>query len=135
MAVTLLIDFDYELNTSLQIGDEVYHTLVSSLGGFNQDGINVTTHIGVVNDIINNTQNPSLPLFQIQVVSQHVNLTNNTLLAGVQPGNNSFLSFSKDKTVNDNDLLGYYASINFQNDSKIKAELFSVGTSVVESSK
>ena len=135
MAVTLLIDFDYELNTSLQIGDEVYHTLVSSLGGFNQDGTNVTTHIGVVNNIINNTQNPSLPLFQIQVVSQHVNPANNTLLTGVQPTKKSFLSFSKDKTVNDNDLLGYYASINFQNDSKTKAELFSVGTGIVESSK
>tara|TARA_R110000737_G_scaffold143283_1_gene173893 strand:+ start:1144 stop:1551 length:408 start_codon:yes stop_codon:yes gene_type:complete len=135
MAVTLLIDFDYELNTSLQIGDEVYHTLVSSLGGFNQDGTNVTTHIGVINDIINNVQNPNLPLFQIQVVSQHIDPANNTLLPGVLPGINSFLSFSKDKTVNDNDLLGYYASINFQNDSKTKAELFSVGANVVESSK
>lgn len=135
MAVTLLIDFDHELNTSLQIGDEVYHTLVSSLGGFSQDGVNVTTHIGVINDIIENSTASGLPQFQLQVVSQHVDPTNNTLLAGILPTSNSFLSFSKDKTVNDNDLLGYYASINFQNDSRVKAELFSVGTSVVESSK
>ena len=135
MAVTLLIDFDYELNTSLQIGDEVYHTLVSSLGGFSQDGNNVTTHIGVINDIIENSTASGLPQFQLQVVSQHVDPANNTLLAGILPTSNSFLSFSKDKTVNDNDLLGYYASINFQNDSRVKAELFSVGTSVVESSK
>jgi hypothetical protein len=135
MAVTLLIDFDYELNTSLQIGDEVYHTLVSSLGGFSQDGNNVTTHIGVINDIIENSTASGLPQFQLQVVSQHVDPTNNTLLPGVLPRSNSFLSFSKDKTVNDNDLLGYYASVTFQNDSKTKAELFSVGASVVESSK
>ena len=135
MAVTLLIDFDYELNTSLQIGDEVYHTIVSTLGGFSQDGNNVTTHIGVINDIIENSTASGLPQFQLQVVSQHVDPANNTLLAGILPTSNSFLSFSKDKTVNDNDLLGYYASINFQNDSKTKAELFSVGTSVVESSK
>jgi hypothetical protein len=135
MAVTLLIDFDYELNTSLQIGDEVYHTIVSTLGGFSQDGNNVTTHIGVINDIIENSTASGLPQFQLQVVSQHVDPANNTLLAGILPTSNSFLSFSKDKTVNDNDLLGYYASINFQNDSRVKAELFSVGTSVVESSK
>jgi hypothetical protein len=135
MAVTLLIDFDYELNTSLQIGDEVYHTIVSTLGGFSQDGNNVTTHIGVINDIIENSTASGLPQFQLQVVSQHVDPANNTLLPGVLPTSNSFLSFSKDKTVNDNDLLGYYASINFQNDSRVKAELFSVGTSVVESSK
>ena len=135
MAVTLLIDFDYELNTSLQIGDEVYHTIVSTLGGFSQDGSNATTHIGVINDIIENSATSGLPQLQLQVVSQHVDSANNTLLAGVLPTGNSFLSFSKDKTVNDNDLLGYYASINFQNDSKTKAELFSVGANVVESSK
>lgn len=46
-----------------------------------------------------------------------------------------YISFVKDKRVNTTSLLGYYASINFVNDSKEKAELFSFGSEFSESSK
>ena len=47
----------------------------------------------------------------------------------------SFIMFSKDNKVNLSSMLGYYASVTFKNDSKEKAELFSVGSEVSESSK
>ncbi len=51
------------------------------------------------------------------------------------PLQGDFISFVKDKRVNTSSLLGYYASINFVNNSTDKIELFSVGSEVVESSK
>ena len=48
---------------------------------------------------------------------------------------NAFISFAKEKKVNTSSLLGYYADVKFINDSTKKAELFSVGSEVAESSK
>ena len=47
----------------------------------------------------------------------------------------SFIMFSKDNKVNMSSMLGYYASIEYRNDSLEKAELFKVGAEVFESSK
>ena len=47
----------------------------------------------------------------------------------------SFIMFSKDNKANMSSLLGYYASVEFRNNSTDKAELFSVGTVFTESSK
>ena len=43
--------------------------------------------------------------------------------------------FSKDNKANMSSILGYYAEVEFKNNSKVEAELFSVGTEVFESSK
>ena len=43
--------------------------------------------------------------------------------------------FAKDKKVNTSSLLGYYADVKFVNNSTTKAELFSVGSEIAESSK
>ena len=45
------------------------------------------------------------------------------------------MSFVKDKKANTTSLLGYYAEAKFVNNSIDKAELFSVGSEVTESSK
>ena len=47
----------------------------------------------------------------------------------------SFIMFSKDNKANMSSLLGYYASVEFRNNSTDKAELFNVGTVFTESSK
>ena len=41
----------------------------------------------------------------------------------------------QDKKANTSSMLGYYASVNFVNNSTEKAELFSVGSEITESSK
>ena len=43
--------------------------------------------------------------------------------------------FSKNKSVNNSSLLGYYAEVKLTNDSIKKAELFALSTEVLESSK
>ena len=43
--------------------------------------------------------------------------------------------FAKNKIVNTTSLIGYYAEIEFKNDSNKKIELFSVGSDIFESSK
>jgi len=51
------------------------------------------------------------------------------------PSQGSYISFSKDGQVNQNELLGYYSSFTFVNNSKTKAKLFSVSTEITENSK
>ena len=47
----------------------------------------------------------------------------------------SFIMFSKDNKANMANMLGYYASVEYRNNSLEEAELFNVGAQVVESSK
>jgi hypothetical protein len=53
--------------------------------------------------------------------------------ANLQEGD--FIMFSKNKEVNNNSLLGYYAEVKLTNNSTKKAELFALGSEVTESSK
>ena len=41
----------------------------------------------------------------------------------------------KNHTIESAGMLGYYASVKFENDSKEKAEMFSVGSEITPSSK
>ena len=49
--------------------------------------------------------------------------------------NNSFISFLKNNKVNKKSVKGYYAEVKFVNNSVEKAELFTVGSEISESSK
>jgi hypothetical protein len=51
------------------------------------------------------------------------------------PGPEDFIMFSKDNKVNLSSLLGYYSEVEFRNNSQDEAELFSVATDFIESSK
>jgi len=71
-----------------------------------------------------------------------VNMTNNDYLQYFDSGacnpcvtTNSFLLFSKDNDVNLSSMLGYYANVEFKNLTTNKAELFTVGAGVTQSSK
>jgi len=50
-------------------------------------------------------------------------------------GNNPYYFFIKDSSVNTSGLLGYYAEVKMVNNSPQKAELFSIGSEIFESSK
>mgnify|MGYP003134485526 CR=1 FL=1 len=54
-------------------------------------------------------------------------------LTSVDP--DDFIMFNKDNKVNKNSLVGYYAEVKLENNSSSKAELFSIGSEVTESSK
>jgi len=118
--VNINFNFGPSLNQSAQVGDTVYYSHSGSgSGGVSYSSINNTVKLGSIVNISNTN---------IITVAY-----DNALVSPPNPGD--FISFAKDKSVNTSSLLGYYASVNFVNDSRKKAELFSVGSEVTESSK
>ena len=51
------------------------------------------------------------------------------------PESDDFIMFQKDRRVNNTSLLGYYADVKFENNSRTKAEMFSISSEITESSK
>lgn len=98
----LQLSFD-NINVSAQVGDIVYFTTPSdSVGGFDNSALTNTSRLG---DIIS------------------INNVNNTVTVAYDsvvptPSAGDYISFAKDKQVNTSSLLGYYASVNFVNNSK-----------------
>tara|TARA_R110002074_G_scaffold189296_1_gene355043 strand:- start:144 stop:515 length:372 start_codon:yes stop_codon:yes gene_type:complete len=113
------------VNISAQVGDIIYYTPFNgnSQGGFNQAGLANTIMLGPIISIT--TLGDETVDITVQYDPAFTSL----------PAQGDFISFVKDKRINTSSLLGYYASINFVNNSTDKIELFSVGSDVVESSK
>jgi len=108
------------INVSAQVGDIVYFTSSGSpLGGFDQAGLVNTSVLGVIS--------------AISAITITVQYDDSVILN--LPISGDFFTFAKDKRVNTSSLLGYYASVNFVNNSRGRVELFSVGSDVSESSK
>ena len=67
------------------------------------------------------------------------NLTSNTITVDASSANlpsaNDYVLFSKNQAVNTSSLLGYYADVKLENNSKRKVEIFSLGSEITESSK
>ena len=51
------------------------------------------------------------------------------------PRYRAFILFSKNQAVNTSNLLGYYMDVRLHNNSKRKAEIFSLNSEITESSK
>ena len=156
---SIVLNFQQELNTSLQIGDDVYYNSLNPMGGFLSNGAMSTIHVGEVTDIsyapsyttitsevvegeIIVTEVFTEQVWSVVVLSYHVDNYGNPCVNGIggcmataTPTAGAYISFSKSSVVNNNDLTGYYASVDFVNNSKDKAELFSAATNVTESSK
>tara|TARA_R100001463_G_scaffold51323_1_gene101994 strand:- start:158 stop:547 length:390 start_codon:yes stop_codon:yes gene_type:complete len=118
-----------KVNFSLQVGDIIYFTSGGvKIGNFNSSQLQNTKKLGEVIDI---EYNELTEEFDITVRYDDVFYPSASNL----PSSGDYISFVKNKQVNTTSLLGYYASINFVNDSKEKAELFSFGSEFSESSK
>ena len=108
------------INVSAQVGDIVYFTSGGgTLGGFEEAGLVNTSILGPITAISGST----------------ITVEYDDNLVIVTPTSGDFFTFVKDKRVNTSSLLGYYASVNFVNNSRGRVELFSVGSDVSESSK
>lgn len=112
----ITLTFNAPLNESLQIGDIVYYTPTSTVGGFSTGGTKI--RMGSV----------------ITIPSRFV-ITCNIDDDTDRPSTNDFIFFSKDNSANMASLVGYYADVTLENNSTGKAELFSVGTEFSQSSK
>ena len=58
-----------------------------------------------------------------------------TLSPTILPANGDFIMFAKRRSVNMSSLLGYFAKFRITNDSKDKAEMYSIAVDMTESSK
>ena len=118
MQITLT--FQHPLNHSLQVGATVWYTEVSPSGGY--DVAPTATKLGTVVEVSDQYQ-----AHQIKV--------SNNILTSAPSLADKYIMFSKDNRANLTSLVGYYAEAKFENNSKEKAELFSVSSEVAQSSK
>lgn len=119
------LTFSNPLNSSLQVGDIVYYSALTSVpnSGFSTS---VTSNMIKLGTVV------SMSIDPIQVNVVYVDVAN----GGVNPPNNGdYIMFEKDKQVNSSSLIGYYADIKLVNNSKEDITLFSLGSEVSESSK
>ncbi len=110
----ITLTFPNPLNVSVQIGDIAYFT--DSLNVYSGDVIN---KIGKIVDINQGTNSITCEIPSDQP----------------RPTATSFILFTKDNTQNTGSVLGYFARVQFRNDSTDFAEVFSVGSEIFESSK
>lgn len=122
MPVTLT--FQHPINTSVQVGDDIFYLPVSSLptGGFTTTQSATPVILGPCTQVNNPDANGIY-----SVVSS----------ANFAPPAGSFVMFGKDPRVNTSGLKGYFAELTFKNSASTgeKVELFSVSSEVTESSK
>jgi len=113
--------------TSLQVGDEVYSAsnLVSG-SGFQQ--MSTGLRLGDIASINNTTSLDD----GTETTTLVINAFNT---GGPSPSINDFVFFVKDSKVNMTSLLGYFAKFRIKNNSKDKAEMYSIAVDMAESSK
>ena len=135
------LNFD-SMNVSVQVGDIAYCSFYpNSVGGFDHSTLSNTKKLGTIVgiNVENVTVGPDPTANNISphniniIVEYDAVVLSEAFWTNVVPS--AFISFAKEKKINTSSLLGYYADVKFVNDSKKKAELFSVGSELTESSK
>ena len=108
---TITLTFAKNINTSVQVGDMIYHCTMS--GTVASDPI----QIGTVTAVTATT------------------ITCNIPIGVARPTTGSFIMFSKDNQANLSSIDGYYAEVEMKNDSNVAAELHAVSSEIFASSK
>ena len=127
--ITITLANINNLNTSLQVGDMIYVApapLTNLFNSSNQSGgnINASNAVGFLRKI---EQDPFVSTTYILTID-------NSAPYGATVNTGDFIMFSK-HNQSDDDIKGYYMEVKLVNDSRGKAELFSLGSEVTESSK
>ena len=108
-----LITFETPLNTSIQVGDIAHFSAVT-----NSIVIQPSEEAGIIVEVNKTDQ------------SIVIERTSN-----VSIGIGNFISFSKNISVNESSLKGYYANVIFENSSHTRSELFAISSEIAISSK
>ena len=106
---SITLTFPKPLNVSVQVGDTAYYT--NDVNGKDIELIGLITSVSS------------------KAITAQINSSQ------IRPTTASFILFSKTASVNTSGLKGYYAEMQFKNDSTTYAELFSVGSEIFISSK
>ncbi len=137
MAQTVYTYLPYPVNQSLQVGDQVYITnTVQQYAGYDETwelstgeveyvgAITAITNISFATPSDNITDNDPILAVKLDIFSVFID--------EIPVG--SFLFFGKRREANESSMLGYYSEMKFENNSKERAELFSVGAEITQSS-
>ena len=114
------ITFNYDLNISLQRGDELFVSkLVNGQGGSNHPNAGIDTKPKKLGNVI---------------AVDHA--TNTVTHDGTNAGLTSshFIMFNKNRLVSYSGITGYYAETEYRNWSTLPAEIFATAVDYVESS-
>ena len=116
------IDITFEtVNASLQVGDVLFYVPIQDSGDFKKNNGNAAK-LGLIRSITTEDNGD---------IKLTVDIPDNV----ASPTNSSYFFFSKNIAANYSGLTGYYAEVKMTNNKTSKAELFSIGSEVVESSK
>ena len=127
------IHFDNPLNTSVQIGDIAYYADASGMQG----AFNIGSNLFEIGEIISiDNVNMNVNILGTGIITSRSHITVEPIAGfGALPATNAFIMFRKNNVVNKAGLVGYYAEVTLMNNSQDKAELFSISSDAVESSK
>ena len=117
------------ISDSVSVGDIGYYASTSNIQG----GFSVNSDIiafGVVTQINKDASPPT-----IDFIYDSSDYDNDGAADITPPQQGDYIMFGKNNVVNSSSLLGYYAQIVFENNSHEKAELFSIGSEVSQSSR
>ena len=114
----LKLTFNHKLNESLQVGDTAFYARTQPKSIFKTSQYDSIVRIGEITEVGE---------MHIKILWDSANV--------VGPGANDFIMFAKDRIVNTSSLIGYYADVQFKNNSTEKVELFAVSSEITESSK
>ena len=112
------LTFNHNVNVSLQVGDTVYFQTPSTNGAFDVIETGDVKKIGIVSGLTNQT------LYSEILFSSMENV----------PTVGDYILFVKNDIINTSSLIGYYADVKLENNSKDKIELFSVSSEITQSS-
>ena len=120
--MNIILKFKHPINQSCQIGDIAYYVTTQDVpAGFkvssNDNYVNIGKIIKIEN--IDGNGNGNIDTTKVTVSM------NNGISA---PTGSDFIFFAKDRRINESVVLGYYAKFKFENNSREKAELFSVAS-------
>ena len=140
----ITLDFNYEINDSIQVGDIAYYSRTTPVGspGTSGNWASTTTphltdtreNIIMIGPIIAKTSTSIQCDMPMDLAAQY----GAPKLAGTGPGlaeHADFIMFSKDNKANLSSLLGYYSLVKIRNNSKTEAEMFNISADFTESSK
>ena len=119
------LNFDYEINSSLQINDLVF--AAAPLGANTIDDQMI--YLGKV-AVINATSIITDGNYQDPTPDDPSNSDST-----IDYLNGYYILFSKNTEINESSIKGYYADVKFVNSSSTKTELFSISADAVFSSK